>query len=417
MLKRTTSLENQLDFQERKIRSIYISTYLPRKCGIASFTKDLTNAVNLLNPLSFAEIMAVTKYFNGDAFPWEVKVKIKEQDKRSYIDAANYINNSSADVVNLQHEFGIFGGGDGEYILELTSRINKPLITTMHTVLSDPGQNQVRIIKKLAAQSQAVIVMVETARERLVKIFSVPEEKIVVIHHGVPDIPYGSEEYFKKELGFGDRPVIAAINLLSENKGIEYVIQALPLLVKKFPKLLFLIIGETHPEVLKVDGEKYREYLQSQVAKLNLKKNVKFINQYIPLEDLITYLRATDIYVTPYLDPQQTSSGTLAYALGAGKVCLSTGYLYAQEVLADERGIIVPFKNSKVIAQKIENVLDNPKLLETYKRNAYNFGRLMIWPQVAMQNLDLMRLIQKKSSRGQELKTGSTRASKYESAA
>lgn len=416
MQKITPTLENQLDFQERKIRSIYISTYLPRKCGIASFTKDLTNAMNLLNPLSYAEILAVTKDGEED-FPWEVKVKIREQDLKSYLDAADYINQSSADFVNLQHEFGIFGGNDGGYILELTSRINKPLITTLHTVLSEPSDNQLRIIKKLASQSQAIIVMVETARERLINVFGIPEEKIVVIHHGVPDIPYGSEDYFKKELGIGERPVISAINLLSENKGIEYVIQALPAIVKKFPKLLFLIIGQTHPEVLKTDGEKYRDYLQSLVKKLNLKKNVKFINEYIPLEDLITYLRATDIYVTPYLDPQQTSSGTLAYALGAGKVCLSTGYLYAQEVLADGRGIIVPFKDSGAIAQEIEEVLANPRQMEIIKRNAYTFGRLMIWPQVALQNLDLMRLIQKRSLLAQDLKTGSTRSVKYEAAA
>lgn len=386
----------QLELQERKIRTIFISTYLPRKCGIASFTKDLTNAINLLNPLSLAEIMAVTKDGTED-FPWEVKVKIKEQDVKTYLDAAGYINESSADIVNLQHEFGIFGGNDGEYILELTNRITKPLVTTLHTVLSDPSPNQLRITKKLADQSGAVVVMVETARDRLINIFGVPEDKIVVIHHGVPDIPYGSEEHFKRELGFGDRPVISAINLLSENKGVEVVLKALPEAVKKFPSLLYLVIGQTHPEVLKNEGEKYREFLQAMVADLGLEKNVRFINQYISLEELVDYLRATDIYITPYLDPQQTSSGTLAYALGAGKVCISTDYLYASEVLASDRGILVPSRDSTRVAAEIINVLSNPRLKERYKTNAYNFGRLMIWPQVALQNLDLMRLIQRKS--------------------
>ncbi len=388
-------LSSQLEKKERKLRSIYISTYLPRKCGIASFTKDLTNAINLLNPVHLAEIMAVTKDASED-FPWEVKFKIRESELESYLSAANYINDSSADVVNLQHEFGIFGGKDGQYILELTSRIKKPLITTLHTVLSCPNPNQLRITKLLASQSQAVVVMVESARERLIKIFGVPEDKIVVIHHGVPDIPYGSEEHFKVELGFGNRPVMSAINLLSENKGIEYVLQAMPEVVKKFPDLLYLIIGQTHPEVLKKDGEKYRIFLQDTVKKLHLENNVKFINEYVALDDLVVYLRATDIYTTPYLDPEQTSSGTLAYALGAGKVCISTGYMYAQEVLNGQRGIIVPFKDSASISKEVLRTLEKPEVMEKYKKTAYNFGRLMIWPQVALQNLDLMRLIMQK---------------------
>jgi glycosyltransferase involved in cell wall biosynthesis len=395
MEKTTGLLANQLEEKERKIRAIYISTYLPRKCGIASFTKDLTNAVNVLNPTNLAEIMAVTKDGSED-FPWEVKFKIREQEVATYIDAANYINSSSADVVNLQHEFGIFGGYDGEYILELTSRIKKPLITTMHTVLTDPRPNQLRITKKLAQTSDAVIVMVESARERLIKIFGVEEDKIVVIHHGVPDIPYGGEGYYKKELGIGERPVLSAINLLSENKGLEYVIESMPAIVKKFPNLLYLVIGQTHPEVLKHDGEKYRKLLQEKVKQLGLEKNVRFINEYVSLEDLVDYLRATDIYITPYLDPEQTSSGTLAYALGAGKVCISTSYLYAKEVLADRRGILVPFKSSKAISAEILKVLEDKELMTKYKFDAYSFGRLMIWPQVALQNLDLMRLIEQK---------------------
>lgn len=388
-------LARGLEAKERKIRTIYIATYLPRKCGIASFTKDLTNAVNLLNPMHLAEIMAVTKEGSED-FPWEVKFKIREGELASYLAAANYINDSSADVVNLQHEFGIFGGADGEYILGLTAAIKKPLITTLHTVLSDPSPNQLRVIRKLADQSEALVVMVESARERLIKFFGVPEDKIVVIHHGVPDIPYGSEEHYKEELGLGNRPVMAAINLLSKNKGIEYVLQAMPEVVKKFPELLYLVIGQTHPEVLKREGEKYRIFLQDLVVELHLEKNVKFINEYLALDDLVVYLRATDIYTTPYLDPEQTSSGTLAYALGAGKVCISTAYLYAQEVLNGHRGIIVPFKDSQTISQELLRILGKPEVMDEYKKTAYNFGRLMIWPQVALKNLDLMRLVMQK---------------------
>src|SRR3989344_8475421 len=395
MEKSTGLLANQLEQKERKTRAIYISTYLPRKCGIASFTKDLTNAINVLNPTNLVEIMAVTKDASED-FPWEVKFKIREQEPKTYLDAANYLNSSSADVINLQHEFGIFGGVDGEYILQLTSSITKPLITTLHTVLTNPNPNQLRITRKLASQSEAVIVMVESARQNLINTFGIEEDKIVVVHHGVPDIPYGSEAYFKEELGLGPRPVIAAINLLSANKGLEYVLEAMPEVIKKFPNLLYLIIGQTHPEVLKQEGEKYRDFLQTTVKKLGLEKNVQFINEYVALDDLVDYLRATDIYVTPYLDPQQTSSGTLAYALGAGKVCISTKYLYAKEVLADNRGILIPFRDSQAIAKEILGVLQNHNLMEGYKNAAYNFGRLMIWPQVALQSLDLMRLIEQK---------------------
>lgn len=395
-MKKTKSLlESKLDLFERKVRAIYISTYLPRKCGIASFTKDLTNASNLLNPTNLAEIMAVTKDGSED-FPWEVKFRLRESDLQSYLDGAKYINNSSADIVVMQHEFGIFGGDDGEYILELTSHIKKPLITTMHTVLTNPNSNHRRIIKKLSEQSEAIVVMVETARERLVNIFNVDPAKIVVIHHGVPDISYGGEEHFKKQLGIGERPVISGVNLLSENKGLEYAIEALPKIVKKYPDLLYLIIGQTHPDIIKREGEKYREYLQSLVKKYGLEKNVKFINEYVSLDDLISYLRATDIYITPYLDPQQTSSGNLAYALGAGKVCISTDYMYAREVLNGSRGMIVPFRDSDAISEAVLKVLDEPKLMEAYKKAAYDFGRLMIWPQVALQYLDLMKLVLEK---------------------
>lgn len=395
MRNKDTLLTYALESKERRVRAIYISTYIPRKCGIASYTKDLTNALNVLNPLSLGEIMAVTK--DGyEGFPWEVKIKVKEQTLQTYIDAANYINESSADVVNLQHEFGIFGGADGEHILELTSRIKKPLVTTLHTVLNNPRPNQLRITKILAKQSEAVVVMVEAAQERLINIFGIDPRKIVVIPHGVPDIPYGGGLHFKEELGLGVRPIISAINLLSDNKGLEYVLRALPVVVAKHPDLLYLIIGQTHPDVIKNEGEVYRHKLEKIVKDLKLTNNVKFINQYVTIDDLIMYLRATDIYITPYLDPQQTSSGTLAYALGAGKVCISTPYLYAREILNSHRGLLVPFKDSEEIGENLNKLLSNPILMEKYQKSAYNFGRLMIWPQVALQYLDLFHLIQEK---------------------
>lgn len=392
-MKTNEFLASELEALERRVRAIYISTYIPRKCGIATFTKDLTNAVNLLNPSNFAEIMAVTNVNDVEEFPWEVKMKIDQDNIKTYHHAASYINQSSAAIVNIQHEFGIYGGPDGEYILELTSRLKKPLVTTFHTVLSNPGTNQRRITNALADQSEAVVVMVESARERLITEFDVDPGKIVVVPHGVPDIPYGGEAHFKEILGFGNRPVMAAINLLSENKGVEYVLEALPALVKKYPDILYLVIGQTHPDVIRHEAETYRHSLEALVVKNHLEKNVQFINKYLSLDDLVTYLRATDIYITPYLDPQQTSSGTLAYALGAGKVCVSTPYLYAKEVLKRGQGVLVPFKNSATLGASIDDILADPKLMERYKQKAYQFGRMMIWPVVALQYLDLFSLV------------------------
>ncbi len=388
-----------LEEQHKTVKAIYMSSYIPRKCGIATFTKDLTNAVNALNPLALSEILAVNDPLapNGSYdYPWEVKYRITQDDLEGYFKAADYVNSSSAEIVCLQHEFGLFGGKDGEYILEFLKKVKKRVVTTLHTTPEIPNANQKRIIREIFRYSDAVVVMIEPVVERLLTVYKIPKNKIAIIHHGVPDIPFGGTEHFKRITRLKGKTVMSAINLISENKGLEYAIAAVPEIIKQFPEFVFLIIGETHPVVKKRFGEKYRRKLESLVKEHKLENHVKFINKYLSLEDLIDYLRATDIYVTPYLDPQQIASGTLSYAVGAGKVSISTPYLYAHEVLNHKRGVIVPFRDSTAISKATIKILKDRSYRESLEREAYKFGRLMTWSSVALAYFDLFNLVLKK---------------------
>jgi len=380
-----------LEKQERRVRTIYISSYIPRKCGIATFTKDLTNAINNLNPKGLAEILVLND--NGTDYPWEAKFRIDQNNFDTYLSAAEYINNSSAEIISLQHEFGLFGGQNGEFVIPFVQKIKKPLITTLHTVPSSPSEEQAEIIKALAKKSQAVIVMIDNIAERLVNLYGVDEEKVVIIPHGVPDIPFGSTQHFKNLLNLNNKFVLSSINLVSENKGLEYVLEAIPEIVKKVPNFIYLVIGVTHPVVKRKYGEVYREKLEKICKDLKIEKHVQFVNRYVSLEELVTYLRASDSYVTPYLDPEQAASGTLAYAVGAGKACISTPYIYARELLSEDRGLLVPFKDSASIAKAVIRLNQDTGFRNTVERNSYTHGRIMIWPAVALQYLDLFKLV------------------------
>jgi len=396
-------ISKSLEEKHRTVRVIYMSSYIPRKCGIATFTKDLTNAINALNPLALADILAVddSSTLNNGAYdyPWEVKYHIQQDNLEDYFRAADYVNSSSAEIVCLQHEFGLFGGKDGEYILEFLKRIKKKIITTLHTTPQKPTPNQKRIIREIFRYSDAVVVMIEPVVSRLLRVYQVPKRKIAVIHHGVPDIPFGATEHFKKLTRLRGKIVMMAINLISENKGLEYAIKAVPEIVKKYSNFQFLIIGVTHPVVKKKYGEVYRNNLKNLVKNLGLQDHVRFINRYLSLEELIDYLRAADFYVTPYLDPQQIASGTLSYAVGAGKVSISTPYLYAQEVLNENRGILVPFRDSKAISEAVLRVLGDKAYKESIEQAAYQYGRVMTWPSVALNYFDLFNLVVKKKQR------------------
>ncbi len=392
--------------EERKVRVIYISSYIPRQCGLATYTKDLTTAINLLNPQCLSEITAINDCGNHYDYPWEVKFRIDQDDLGSYYKTADYINQSSAEVVNLQHEFGLFGGKieeySGEYVLALAKKIKKPLITTFHTVLSRPSSEQRKVVKELTKISKAVVVMIEEAVRRLVKLYGVERKKIVLIYHGVPDIPYGPQDHYKNLLGFSGKDVLCTFGLINRGKGIEYALESLPDIVKEHPNVLYIILGKTHPVVCKKEGETYRKELETLVSKLKLQKNVLFDNRYLSLDELVNYLRATDIFISPYLNPQQLTSGVLAYSVGAGRVCISTPYLYAQNVLAENRGILVPFKDSLIITKEVNYLLSHPEKRIEIERNAYAYGRQMIWTNVALKHLDLFCLIAKEASENEK---------------
>ncbi|MBE3088906.1 MAG: glycosyltransferase [Actinobacteria bacterium] len=382
-------LKKVLRKKSKSINGKYISSYVPRKCGIATYTKDLTRAINLINPYSKAEILALTRPEDKINYPSEVKFKINQYKIDSYIKAAEHINKSKADIVILEHEFGLYGGEFGEYIFKLIEMIKKPLIVTAHTIPDDANKGYGLVLKHVINFAEKIIVMMPESLHKLIKRYKCPKEKIEIIPHGVPDIPLEPNDKFKKKKGLAGRIILGNINLLSEIKGIEYTIEALSEIKRCFPSILYLIIGQTHPVVLQREGEKYRNFLKEKIKQSNLRENVKFINEYIPLDKLIELLKVIDIYITPYLDPQQSASGALAYAIGAGKICISTPYLYAKEVLAEGRGIIVPFRNSQAIADAVIDICGNPQKKLAIEKKTYKFGRLMTWYNVALQHLEL----------------------------
>ncbi|MBE3128756.1 MAG: glycosyltransferase, partial [Actinobacteria bacterium] len=306
-----------------------------------------------------------------------------------YIRAAEHINKSKADIVILEHEFGLYGGEFGEYIVKLIEMVKKPLIVTAHTIPDDANKGYGLVLKHVINFAEKIIVMMPESLHKLIKRYKCPKEKIEIIPHGVPDIPLEPNDKYKKKKGLAGRIILGNINLLSEIKGIEYTIEALSEIKRHFPSVLYLIIGQTHPVVLQREGEKYRNFLKEKIKQSNLRENVKFINEYIPLDKLIELLKVIDIYITPYLDPQQSASGALAYAIGAGKICISTPYLYAKEVLAEGRGIIVPFRNSQAIADAVIDICGNPQKKLAIEKKTYKFGRLMTWYNVALQHLEL----------------------------
>ncbi len=373
----------------RKLKIIYVSTFIPQKCGIATFTKDVTSAINLLNPHAPAEIMAVFKDHENLDFPWEVKYKIFQNDLDTYQTAANYINHSSADAVLIEHEFGIFGGNHGDYLVTLLKNIHRPRILTCHTIVKDLSNPWGKSFKKLLPHVDAFTVMSHNSAQQLHSLYHIPLSKITVIPHGTPDIPFAPTDTAKKSKNLSGRLILGNINLLSENKGLVYNLQAVAQIAKKYPQVLYLIIGQTHPNILEKDGEKYRDSLKQTIKNLGIQKNVRFINRYISLKELVDWLKVIDFYVTPYLDPQQSSSGALAYAIGAGKICISTPYLYAQELLSHNRGVIIPFHDSQAIANTVIKLWENPKLMTKIQNKAYKFGRFMTWSSVARQHLDL----------------------------
>lgn len=368
----------------------FLSTYTPRECGIATFTKDLIDAIDLLGKFAPARVISVNEIETIYDYDSRVKQQIRQDFEEDYNQAAKYINSSRINAVNLQHEFGIYGGEWGKYILSFLQNVNKPIITTLHTVQPDFEPKALNVLKEITAHSKAVVVMARAAKN-ILKEYNVPNKKINVVQHGCPDIPFLTSESVKPSLGLKGRTVLSTFGLINAGKGIEYAIQALPHLVEKHPNILYLIIGETHPEVRKIEGETYRMNLIKLVDKLGLKNYVRFHNRFLTKRELIRYLHATDIYITPYIGTNQISSGTLIYALGAGRAVVSTPYLHAKEVLSHGRGMFCEFKNPDSIAEEVSFLLENDKLRRDIEKKAYRFSRSFIWPKIAQKYTDILK--------------------------
>lgn len=379
-----------------KVRRIaFIGNHLPRKCGIATFTSDLLAAVQSVHPQSQCLAVAVNDIPGGYEYPEVVRFEIEEQDLPSYLRAADFLNISNVDIVCLQHEFGIFGGPAGGHILALLRELRMPVVTTLHTVLREPRADQRRVMEGLISLSTRLIVMAERGRQMLETIYLAPPAKIDVIPHGIPDVGFVDPTYFKDQFGVEGRVVLLTFGLLSPNKGIEHALNALPPILAEFPDVVYIVLGATHPNELREHGEDYRISLEILAKKNKVDKNVIFYNEFVELENLKEFIGAADLYITPYLNEAQITSGTLAYTFGAGKAVVSTPYWHAAELLADDRGVLVPFGDASAIAQAVLELLRDDTRRHAIRKNAYRIGREMVWSNVAqmyMRSFECSRL-------------------------
>jgi len=379
-----------------KVRKIaFVGDHLPRKCGIATFTTDLLGAVATAHLQSTCFCVSVNDIKDGYDYPEVVRFEIEEQDLSSYLRAADFLNISNVDIVCLQHEFGIFGGPAGGHILAFLRELRMPVVTTLHTVLREPRADQRRVMQELISLSTRVVVMAERGRQMLQDIYEAPPAKIDLIAHGIPDVGFVDPTYFKDQFGVEGKVVLLTFGLLSPNKGIEYVLKALPEILEEFSDVVYIVLGATHPNELREHGEAYRVSLEMLAKKLKIEKNVIFYNDFVELENLKEFIGAADLYITPYLNEAQITSGTLAYTFGAGKAVISTPYWHAAELLAEDRGVLVPFADAEAIARETIRLLRDDTRRHAIRKNAYRIGREMIWSNVAqlyMRSFELSRL-------------------------
>lgn len=369
---------------QSEIRKIaFVGDYLPRKCGIATFTSDMYASVASRFPDAECSVVPVNDRPEGYDYPPEVRFEIDEQDLESYLRAADFLNFANTDVVCLQHEYGIYGGTAGSHILGLVRDLRMPVVTTFHTVLREPNDDQRRVLTELADLSARVVVMTERAKAFLQDIYAVSDAKIDLIAHGIPDTPFVDPNPYKEQFGVEGRLVALTFGLLSPNKGIEHMLRAVPEILKSFPNFAYIVLGATHPALLRDQGERYRLSLERLARDLGIKRNVIFYNRFVELKELTEFIRAADVYVTPYLNAAQITSGTLAYAFGCGKAVVSTPYWHAEELLADGRGVIVPFADSVALAREVGGLLRDEPRRAAMCEQAYRLGREMIWTQSA----------------------------------
>ncbi|HHW40875.1 MAG TPA: glycosyltransferase [Syntrophomonadaceae bacterium] len=377
-----------------------VGTYPPKQCGIASFSKDLRD--NLLECGIEVPVVAVSDSEYSYSYPAEVLYEIRQDVKKDYLSVAGAINNSQQiDLVIIQHEYGIFGGADGEYILNFISYLNKPYLLVAHTILPRPSRNQLFILQKLAQQAARVICMTKSSARLLERVYAVPREKVYVIYHGVPLFQAKNRDYLKQKHGCSGRQVITTFGLIGPGKGLENGIKAIKYLVNKYPEVLYLIAGRTHPMLLKREGESYRGMLTEMVTDMGLEKQVRFVNHFLELDELGEYLYMTDIYLSPYPNRDQAVSGTLSYAIGCGRAIVSTPYEYALDMLSEgERGLIAQDTNPEAIAELLDKVLGNPQLKSHLEKKTAQLGRTLRWPHVAKQYANLAKSVLRPSMAG-----------------
>jgi len=364
-------------------RIAFIGDFVPRQCGIATFTHDLCEAVAQASPQTECIVGAVNDRIEGYDYPSRVRFEMNEPELDSYRRAADFLNFNNIETLCVQHEFGIYGGPAGSHLLTLLKEVRMPVVTTLHTVLREPNVQQKQVMDEIIKRSDRLVVMANKGAEILREVYAAPDNKIDTIAHGIPDIPFLDSSFYKSQFGVEGRKVLFTFGLLGPAKGIEYVIQALPEISKLHPEVVYLVLGATHPNLLASEGESYRLSLERLAEDLGVTKHVIFYNRFVTLEDLREFIGASDIYITPYLNEAQITSGTLAYVFGAGKAVISTPYWHAQELLADGRGILVPFRDPAAIAAGVAEFLDHPQRFEDTRKNAYHMGRSMIWPATA----------------------------------
>ena len=376
------------------MRIAFVSSAVPRRCGIATFTSDLAAGIHLADPTVGIQFAAIDEPFAARTYGSSVAWRIAQEAPSTYAAAARAISRSWVDVVSLQHEFGLYGvwrdGGYEDHARVFLEACTKPVVTTLHTVPPQPEPWMLASIRGIADRSAAVVVMSATGARLLRDLYRISKVP-VVIAHGMPVIAPTGRRRLKHALAMEGRSIISTFGLVDPRKGLEYVIEALPRILDRDPNAIYLVIGQTHPELLKRQGETYRNSLVETARRIGVTDQLRFVNQYLTQGEIVEYLLATDVYVTPYLDPGQITSGTLAYALGAGKAIVSTPYLHASEVLGDDRGVLVPFRDAGAVASAVSTILADPQRKRTLEARAYAYGRATTWPVIGAQVLDLMR--------------------------